>query len=289
MRAVTEAGSRRSAAHAHPEGAPEPRPAAPDSPCALCELRCGALGRAGQRRRCGVAGSSRVFRCYVSMAEELDLSPALMVYLGGCNFRCRFCTQAPRCYRADDGMDLLAPEMIGRIEAATAAVRWINWVGGEPSLHAPALMEARRRLQSDTPWLLNTNGYFTRECRESLDGLFDLYVVDLKFGTDACAASLAGVPRYLRVLHRNLRDISDPGPRRLLVRHLLMPGHERCCLEPTARWVAANLPGVRFHLMSSYVPGPPAFQDPALGRTVPSAELARAEDYCRRLGLNLVE
>jgi len=223
------------------------------------------------------------------MAEELDLSPALMVYLGGCNFRCRFCTQAPRCYRADDGTDLLAPEVIGRIEAAAAAVRWINWVGGEPSLHAPALIEVRRRLRSDTPWLLNTNGYFTRECRESVDGLFDLYVVDLKFGTDACAASLAGVPSYLPVLHRNLREIYDTGPQRLLVRHLLMPGHERCCLEPTARWVAANLPGVRFHLMSSYVPGPLAMLDPALGRTVPAAEVARAEGYCRGLGLNLVE
>jgi len=225
----------------------------------------------------------------VSLAEELDLSPALMVYLGGCNFRCRFCTQAPRCYRADDGMDLLTPEMIGRIDAAAPAVRWINWVGGEPSLHAPALVEARRRLRADTPWLLNTNGYFTRECRELVDGLFDLYVVDLKFGADACAAALAGVPRYLRVLRRNLREIYATGPQRLLVRHLLMPGHERCCFEPTVRWVAANLPGVRFHLMSSYVPGPPAMRDPVLGGTVPAAEAARAEERCRRLGLNLVE
>lgn len=230
-----------------------------------------------------------MFRCYVSLAEELDLSPALMVYLGGCNFRCRFCTQGPRCFGTQEGPELTSPELVSAIEAAAPSVRWINWVGGEPSLHAASLVEIRRRVRASTPWLLNTNGYFTRECREELDGLFDLYLVDFKFGTDGCAASLAGVSEYVSVLQRNLREIFATGPQRLLVRHLLVPGHERCCLEPVAGWVAANLPGVRFHLMSSYVPGPLVMNDPGLGRTVALEAVARAERYCRDLGLNLAQ
>jgi putative pyruvate formate lyase activating enzyme len=256
--------------------------------CNLCERRCGVGRHSSQPGACGLGASSHVFRCYVSLAEELHLSPALMIYLAGCNLRCRFCTQAPRCYRPEEGPDLTAPDMVARIEALAPAVRWINWVGGEPSLHAANLIEVRRRLRAQTPWLLNTNGYFTRECRERIDELFDLYLVDFKFGNDACAASLAGVSGYVAVLQRNLRDIHATGPQRLLVRHLLMPGHDRCCLEPVARWVALNLPGVRFHLMNSYVPGPLVMDDPVLGRTVPLEAVARAEACCRDLGLNLV-
>lgn len=256
--------------------------------CALCELRCGANRRAGETGRCGLVSDTRVYRRYVSFAEELDLSPALMLYLGGCNLRCRFCTQAPRCFQPDEGVDLTSPGLVEYIEAMAPGVRWINWVGGEPSLHASNLIELRQRIPTSANWLLNTNGYFTRECFELIDRWIDLYVVDFKFGTDMCADSLAGVPGYVAVLQRNLKDIYATGPQRILIRHLLIPGHERCCLEPIVDWVAGHLPGVRFHVMGSYVPGLLVMDDRLLGRTVSAREVARAEQYCKRIGLNLV-
>jgi putative pyruvate formate lyase activating enzyme len=212
-----------------------------------------------------------------------------MVYLGGCNFRCSFCTQAPRCFRPDEGPELTAPETVRAIEAAAAEVRWINFVGGEPSLHPHALLSLRPLVHAATPWLLNTNGYFTPGCLDLIDSLFDLHLVDFKFGTDACATELAGVPGYVEVLRRNLLVIFEGGPGRLLVRHLLMPGHEACCLRPVAEWVAARLPGVRFNLMSSYVPNDRALRHPVVGRTVTMDEVQRAEAFCRQVGVNLVD
>jgi putative pyruvate formate lyase activating enzyme len=257
--------------------------------CELCELRCRANRLAGERGACRLADRTHVFRLYVSYAEELELSPALMIYLGGCNFRCAFCTQAPRCFQTDEGPELTAPETLEQIESLAVGVRWINLVGGEPGLHPHALIELRRSVRTTARWLLNTNGFFTPEGLELLDPLVDLHLLDFKFGCNDCAEKLAGVPGYVEVLKRNLLRIWADSPRRLLVRHLLMPGHERCCLDPVARWVTEHLPGVRFHLMSSYVPNHQALHDPELGRTVPLEVVRRDEKFCRRLNLALVE
>jgi putative pyruvate formate lyase activating enzyme len=212
-----------------------------------------------------------------------------MVYLGGCNFRCSFCTQAPACFRPAEGLALTAPETLERIKELAGGVRWINLVGGEPSLHPHTLAELRRQVRTAARWLLNTNGYFTPECLQWVDPLVDLHLVDFKFGSDECARRLAGVPRYLEVLRRNLAAIYATGADRLLVRHLLMPGHESCCFEPMACWVARHLPDVRFHLAAGYVPNDRALHDPDMGRTVPMEKLIEAAALCRRLALRQVE
>jgi putative pyruvate formate lyase activating enzyme len=257
--------------------------------CRLCELNCGVDRTAGQTGPCGAATTARVFRCYSSYAEEIELVPALMVYLAGCNFRCRFCTQAPACYHVNEGDDLNAEKTVRRIETKAARLPWINLVGGEPSLHPAALLDLRARVRTTARWLLNTNGYSTPSCFELIDPWIDLYVVDFKFGNNDCARQLAGVYPYVDVLSRNLRHIHASGSERLLVRHLLLPGHEKCCFEPVADWVAANLPGVRFHLMAGYVPGSLVVGDGFLGRAVPAEIVSQALTYCRLRRLNLIE
>lgn len=69
--------------------------------CELCALRWRVNRRGNARGPCRLSDRTYVFRLYVSYAEELELSPALMIYLAGCNFRCAFCTQAPPCFRPD--------------------------------------------------------------------------------------------------------------------------------------------------------------------------------------------
>lgn len=257
--------------------------------CRLCELNCGVDRRAGRPGHCRLGEDTHVFRLYVSYAEELELSPALMVYLGGCNFRCEFCTQAPRCFVPAKGPSLLAPETIERIDSLSKQVRWINLIGGEPSLHPHALIELRRRVRTAARWLLNTNGFFTPACFELLDPLVDLHLVDFKFGNDLCAMKLAGVPHYVEILRRNMASIYRQNPERLLVRHLLMPGHERCCFEPVAAWISSELPAARFRLMTGYVPNYRSLHDPEMSRTVPLERIKKAAEICERLTLRNIE
>jgi putative pyruvate formate lyase activating enzyme len=252
--------------------------------CALCERRCGVDRSAGERAPCGLGDQTWCFKRHVSYAEELELLPSYMVYLVGCNFRCRFCVQAPQCFAPADGV---------RIDPVTAAAgfagvvgrgaRTINLLGGEPSLHLHTILEIAAEAPEALPLVLNTNMYMTPEVIDLLDGVVSLYIADFKFGGDRCAEELAGVQRYTAVVTRNLLRVA---PRtRLIVRHLLMPGHLDCCFRPVVRWLAENLPDTPFTLMTGYVPAWRAARGGPLNRCLTADEVDEAERLLGELGV----
>ncbi|MBK7404272.1 MAG: radical SAM protein [Phycisphaerales bacterium] len=262
--------------------------------CELCELRCGvdrtARGavrgdaRAGSPPPCGLDDRTFCFKRHISYAEELELLPSYMVYFGGCNFRCRFCVQAPGCFAPRGGVEVAPAEaahdfarVVGR------GARTINLLGGEPSMHLHTILEIAAAAEQPLPLALNSNMYMTPEVIEMLDGVVGLYIADLKFGPGGCGASLAGIDRYWEVVTRNLRLAGERAE--VLVRHLVMPGHIECCLRPAAEWLAANLPAASFTLMTGYLPAWRARSTPGIDRCLTETETREAERIVSELGL----
>jgi putative pyruvate formate lyase activating enzyme len=245
--------------------------------CDLCEIRCGANRLAHEPSPCGLGAETYCFKRYVSFTEEVELVPALRVYLGGCNFRCRFCNTAPDCFRAQLGERVDPVGLASQCQAAVrAGVRTINVLGGEPSLHLHAILEVAAAAPG-LPLVLNTNAYMTPKVLDLLAGLIHEYLVDFKFGNDECARRLAGVSRYLEVVTRNLGILRETESFR--IRHLLMPGHLDCCFRRVVDWLSENLPGTRFRLLTSYVPGWRAETDRGLGRLNARADVRAAVVY----------
>lgn len=256
--------------------------------CTLCERRCGVDRLHGEHAPCGLNSETWCFKRHVSFAEELELLPSYMVYLGGCNFRCRFCVQAPMCF------DPALGALVDPAEAAAdfhrviqRGAKTINLLGGEPSMHLHTLLEiAAAAVEGGgdaLPLLLNSNMYMTPEVIDLLDGVVSMYIADFKFGTDACALELAGIERSVEVVTRNLVHASRHSE--MIVRHLLMPGHIECCLRPVVRWMAEHLPETPFTLMTGYVPAYRAGACASLARLLTSAECAQAEQIVREHGL----
>jgi putative pyruvate formate lyase activating enzyme len=252
--------------------------------CRLCELRCGVDRLAGERAPCGLGAETWCFKRHVSFAEEPQLIPSSMVYLGGCNFRCRFCVQAPLCFAPREG-SRLDPEAAARDlkREVAAGVRSVNLLGGEPSLHVHTILRMAAAARPPLPLVLNSNMYMTPQVIDWLDGVVATYLADFKFGNDRCARRLAGVDRYVEVVTRNLRHAARRAE--VIVRHLLMPGHLDCCLRPVAAWVAEHLPGARFNLMTGYVPAARAVGAGELGRCLGADERLAARQCLRELGL----
>lgn len=253
--------------------------------CEVCELRCGENRLDGGPAPCGLGAESYTYKRHLSLAEEVELLPAYLVYLSGCNMRCRFCIQGHDCFDPRRGEqvnpDTLAAELGCAIDRGA---KTITFIGGEPGLHPHTILRVAEAAGRRLPIALKTNLYLTPKTLDLLDGVVSVYVVDYKFGSDRCAKSLAGIERYTGVMQRNLRIVARRG--KLIVRHLLMPGHLDCCLRPVAEWIADNLPGADFRLMEGYVPAWRAECDAHLGRTCSASELAEAAALIQSLGLN---
>ena len=114
-------------------------------------------------------------------------------------------------------------ELAERADAALAnGARTVMILGGEPTIHLPAALEFVAALPDAAKLVWKTNAHGSAQARELLDGMFDVWLADFKFGNDACARRLAKVPDYVRVVRENLLWADEHSE--LIVRHLAHAG-----------------------------------------------------------------
>jgi putative pyruvate formate lyase activating enzyme len=256
--------------------------------CHLCAHHCGVNRLAGEQGVCRAGATARVFSVQVEVADELELTPTFAVALSGCDLRCAFCVTAPQSWnpRAGDPPDLHGLAARAAMALAEGA-RTIMILGGEPTIHVPTVVEIVAALPDDAKLVWKTNAHASAQARALLDGLFDVWLADYKFGSDTCARRLAGVSDYTRVVRENL--LWARGHSELIVRHLLMPGHVDCCWAPVAEWLATHLTGVKVSLRGEFWPNQHSARHPELRRPLSGEESARARQIAGEFNLNLVE
>jgi putative pyruvate formate lyase activating enzyme len=255
--------------------------------CSLCERRCGVDRAAGQRGFCDATSEARVYRSRVECGEELELIPSQLLYLSGCNLRCTFCIGEANAFDPQRGQ-LLTSRLLAEAIAAgrRQAARNVQWVGGEPTVHLPAILAAMAGCRCELPVVWKSNFYGTMEAFALLDGIVDVYVADFKFGNDACARELAGVEGYIAVVTRNLLLAAHGA--RLIVRHLLLPGHLECCYRPIVDWMRRHLPAAPLRIMTGYLPRWRAASQPSLASPLGRDVGALAVAMARENGLNVI-
>ncbi len=222
--------------------------------CELCAHRCGVNRLAGSTAgRCHVGNDSRIFSAQIEVSDELEVIPTFAIAFGGCDMRCGFCITGKESWSAQSGSLIAPPDMADKArQAIECGARSIMILGGEPTIHLPAVMELSSILPENTQWIWKTNAHGTHHARDLLDRLFDLWIADFKFGNNACAERLARTSNYLEAVQDNLIWAANHSD--LIVRHLLMPGHLECCWKPVAQWIASRIPGTRVNLRGGFWP-----------------------------------
>lgn len=278
--------------------------------CVACLHRCGAPRLQGPAGRCHAGAEARFFSALLDVSDELELLPSFAVSLAGCNLRCDFCVTGESSWNARAGTPVDLRRLADQAAAAIATgARTIMILGGEPTLHLPALLELVAALPDSAPLVLKTNACFTEVAHPLLAGLFDVWLPDFKFGNARCAHRLAAIPLppdlagavspiatgrpppsdYWTTVTGNLFWMAaQERSSDLIVRHLLMPGHGECCWKPIAEWLARHLPGTKVSLRSGYWPAWHAHRHAELRTPLPRSELARALDIAQACRLTLV-
>lgn len=255
------------------------------SDCRLCAHDCGVNRLAGERGLCHAGSAPRFFCAQVEVSDELELIPTFAIALSGCDLRCAFCITGESSWNPRAGREFDARcAAVKAQEALSQGARTVMLFGGEPTIHLPAALEFAAAMPDKAKLVWKTNAHGSQQARELLEGIFDVWLADFKFGNDDCARHLAKVADYGRIVKGNLLWAHEHSE--LIVRHLLMPGHVECCWAPIAKWMSENLPGVKISLGLGFWP---AWQAAAeLLRTVSSVETSRAKEIAGNYGLNLI-
>lgn len=255
--------------------------------CHFCAHHCGVNRLNARAGLCHAGDETRFFMAQTEVSDEMELIPTFAVALSGCDLRCDFCITGGPSWNPNAGTALGATEMAERaMQALEEGAQTVMILGGEPTIHLHAALELVAALPDSAKLVWKTNAHGSAQARELLDGMFDVWLADFKFGNDDCARRLAKVSNYTSVVRENLiwaREQSE-----LIVRHLLMPGHVDCCWNRVAVWLASELPGVKVNLRSGFWPAWRAARHPELRGTVSADESKRAFEIAKACGLSLI-
>jgi len=244
------------------------------SSCSLCPRSCMINRLEGRHGYCGVDAGSYVHSAFVSNYEPSFLSPAGVVYFGGCNLGCVFCQNYELIENPMGGKNFpvegLAKLILGLQERGAGC---IEWLGGEPLLYSLQILEALRCAggRVKIPQVVATNLYFNPLLLEVLAGVFDLWLCDFKFWDEDCAEGLGGAGREYRFLiEMNLGVLSRLGEDFIVV-HLILPEHTKCCSIPVVRFSCKA--GYPLLILTQYRPEYKARRIRSLSRSLTKGEV----------------
>lgn len=253
---------------------------------------------------CGASPRAEVSYVGVHHGEEPPISGDRgcgNIFFHHCSLNCVFCQNwqissgnqvQPRTMAASQ----LADEMMRLQDLGVHSVGLVA-----PTSHLPSIipaMELARHRGLVVPFVYNSSGFETVDALRLLDGLVEVYLPDIKYGTDEVAKVYSGVTNYVGTSHLAVKEmyrqvgnleLDDHGiaSKGLIVRHLVLPGGMADTVQ-VLEWISRSLSkDVFVSLMGQYKPN---FQVtaglfPELNRALDPAEYRFHQVVAKELGL----
>lgn len=215
-----------------------------------------------------------------------------------CNLGCIFC-QNYDISQLGEGREVSPKKLAAMmLQLQEGGCHNINFV--TPTHFAPQILEAlveARAMGLTVPLVYNSGGYDSVETLKLLDGIFDIYMPDAKYGSDEAARKYSDAPNYAKYMKAAIiemyrqvgpLEIDDEGiaVRGLLVRHLVLP-NDLAGTAKIVKFLAEEVsPETYFNVMAQYHPAYKAHTCPDLNRPITLKEYANALELARKAGLS---
>ena len=268
--------------------------------CDICPRRCGANRSKDERGFCRTGRLARVASFTPHFGEEAPLvgtGGSGTIFFSGCNLACAFC-QNWEISQAGAGREVAAEELAEMMLALQdGGCHNINFV--TPTHVVPQILEAlipAREGGLCVPLVYNSGGYDSVKTVQLLDGIFDIYMPDAKYGSDDVALKYSGAPDYTHIMktaikemHRQVGDLimdeDGVATRGLIVRHLVLPGGLAGSAE-VVRFLSEEIsPNTYLNVMAQYRPEYKACRFPELDRRISAKEYNDVVRLAARAGL----
>ena len=233
--------------------------------CRLCPRQCCVDRTASETGFCGCGDQALVAKTMLHRWEEPVLTgngSSGAIFFGSCTLGCRYC-QNRAISSGPVGIKMDAAALRGAMDALIAqGADNIDLV--TPTHFLPTVVQALSE-KLPVPVIYNCGGYERSEMLQALEGKVDIYLPDLKYGSNPLAAQLSDAGNYVQYATSAIREMyRQTGPVRfegermvsgVLIRHLVLPGQVESSLK-VLDWIGENFrPGeVLVSLMSQYTP-----------------------------------
>lgn len=207
--------------------------------CTVCPRSCHVNRMDGETGFCKTGARAKVSSSGPHFGEEPELvgrNGSGTIFISRCNLACEFC-QNYEISQCGNGNEVTAGELAAMmLSLQRQGCHNINIV--TPSHVVPQLLESLGRAAAQglhIPLVYNSGGYDSVETLRLLDGVFDIYMPDAKYGSNEVASALSYAPDYvpvmksaLREMHRQVGDLvveNGIALRGMIIRHLVLPGN----------------------------------------------------------------
>jgi putative pyruvate formate lyase activating enzyme len=273
--------------------------------CRICPRKCGVNRLVDEREGVCQAGLKAMVSSYgPHFGEErclVGLNGSGTIFLTSCSLRCLYCQNYDISHLRFG--DEVTTEQLARmmIELQNIGCHNINFV--TPTHFVPQILAALPEAIKqglNVPLVYNTGGYDIVETLQLLDGIFDIYMPDIKYAEEDKALKFSGARDYPQVvklavkeMHRQVGnlELDERGIalRGLLVRHLVLPegiAGTREIMRFLAKEISIN---TYVNIMDQYHPCFKAFDNPPLDRSVTRAEFEEAIRIAEEEGITRLD
>jgi putative pyruvate formate lyase activating enzyme len=277
--------------------------------CDICPWLCRVNRLAGESKVC----LSKYLPVISASAPHFGEEPALSgthlgtdacgtgnVFMGSCNMRCVYCQnwQISQDLRSDAevGFEDFAAMLIDLQDRGCHNIGFVSAAQWAPQIVKAAEIAARGGLR--LPLIYNTNAYDSLDVLRLLEGVFDIYLPDLRYSDDSIARELSKVPNYTAHARTAVQEMfRQTGPdlvmderglvrRGLVIRLLILP-NDLAGLRETLEWIRGTLsPRVTLSVMTQYFPAHRVNDTsfPLLNRRIRRSEYEKVLGWLDELG-----
>jgi len=268
--------------------------------CDLCPHCCGIDRTAGEIGQCGMSDELVVASCNIHFGEEPPLSGKRgsgTIFFSGCSLACCYCQNYPISQQLV-GSAITVEEIAEKmLELQKRGAHNINLVTPDHFFgHIVKALGIATGKGLNIPVVCNSSGWQKRETIQQLEGIIDIYLVDMRYSDDQIARNCSGADRYKEVIQTAVKEmfrqvgnliVDEEGiaQKGVLVRHLVLPGGLSGSAE-IFRFLAEEIsPKVYVSLMSQYFPAYNAVDHPLLGHRVSRTEFDKVVEMFYNAGL----
>lgn len=268
--------------------------------CTLCPHQCGTNRILTRSGKCH-SGQLPIISSYCPhFGEEPPLSGNYgsgTIFFGNCNLACVFCQNfdISQCGEGNEVDHATLARIMLHLQ--NQGCHNINFVSPTHMSHAilMALPEAIE-MGLKIPLVYNSGGFDSVDTLRLLEGIFDIYMPDIKYMDNHIARKLSGIEHYpesvkasIIEMHRQVGDLqvdhNGIATRGLMIRHLVLPENMGGTFE-VIDFVHSLSPNTYFNLMDQYHPAYKAHKYKSINRRITREEYSRAYEHAVSLGLH---